>query len=92
MAGTSKGAKKFAQKKLAEDPDYFRNLQRKAKKPRGGKASPGSFKKGNTASIKGGQAGKRGPGKVAEVEGDIDMGDGVKLDFLETGDDHVPHA
>lgn len=86
MSGTSKGAKKFAQKKLAEDPDYFKNLQRKAKKPRGGKASPGSFKKGNAYAAKGGRAGKRGPGKV--TSGDVDMGDGVKLDFIESEADH----
>lgn len=89
MAGTKKGAKKFAAKKLAEDPDYFKNLQRKAKKPRGGAASPGSFKKGNTLSIKGGKAGKRGPGKTFADNGDIDMGDGVKLDFIETEEAHV---
>lgn len=88
MAGTSKGAKKFAEKKLAEDPDYFKNLQKRAKRPRGGKASPGSFKPGNQYAAKGGKAGKRGPAKTM-TEGDVDMGDGVKLDFIETGDDHV---
>ena len=68
MSGTSKGAKKFAQKKLAEDPDYFRNLQKKARKPRGGAASPGSFKPGNEFAAKGGKAGKRGPGKSVELD------------------------
>lgn len=83
MSGTSKGAKKFAKKKIAEDPDYFKNLQKKAKRPRGGKASPGSFKKGNKYAAKGGKAGKRGPGKVTAAK-DVDLGDGVKLDFIET--------
>lgn len=64
MAGTSKGARKFAQKKLRDDPDYFKNLSRKSKKPRGGKASPGSFKKGNEFAAKGGKAGRRGPSKT----------------------------
>lgn len=63
MTNTSKGAKKFAAKKLAEDPDYFKNLARRSRKPRGGKHSPGSFKKGNPLAAKGGKAGKRGPAK-----------------------------
>lgn len=68
MAGTKSGGQKFAAKKKAEDPDYFKNLSAKAKKPRGGKASPGSFQPGNKTSVKGGKAGKRGPAKVATVE------------------------
>lgn len=84
MAGTSKGAKKFAQKKLAEDPDYFKNLQKKVTKPRGGKASPGSFKPGNDFGARGGKASKRGPGKTLGVDGDVDLGDGSTLDYIET--------
>lgn len=68
MAGTKNGGQKFAAKKKAEDPDYFKKLSAKAKKPRGGKASPGSFKPGNTTSVKGGKAGKRGPVKTAVVK------------------------
>jgi hypothetical protein len=67
MAGTKNGGQKFAAKKKAEDPDYFKKLSAKAKKPRGGKASPGSFKPGNKQSVKGGKAGKRGPAKDATV-------------------------
>lgn len=67
MAGTKNGGQKFAAKKKAEDPDYFKKLSAKAKKPRGGRASPGSFKPGNKISAKGGKAGKRGPAKVASV-------------------------
>lgn len=63
MPQTSDGAKKFAKRKLAEYPDYFRNLQKRARKPRGGKASPGSFKKGNQYAALGGKASKRGPNK-----------------------------
>lgn len=69
MTGTKKGARKFTAKMLAKDPDYFRKLQQKAKQPRGGKSSPGSFKKGNEFAAKGGRAGKRGSGKNIKTIG-----------------------
>lgn len=68
MSGTSKGGKKAAAKLLAKDPDHFKKLQSKSKKPRGGKASPGSFKPGNPYAAKGGKASKRGPGKKVVVD------------------------
>lgn len=87
MAGTSKGARKFAARKLAEDPDYFKNLQRKARKPRGGAASPGSFKPGNPYAAKGGRAGKRGPGKTVVVEdSNLEAGN---LMYEELGDENA---
>jgi hypothetical protein len=64
MAGTSRGGKKAADKLRAKDPDYFSHLARRSRKPRGGKASPGSFKKGNPFAAKGGKAGKRGAVKL----------------------------
>lgn len=73
MTQTPKGAKKFASKKLAEDPDYFKKLRAKAKKPTGGKHSSGSFKKGQStaAQLKGGKTGKRGPAKVPTKMGQV---------------------
>lgn len=78
MAGTSKGARKFAAKKLADDPEYFSKLSRGVKKPRGGKASSGSFKKGETKRQSlGGKAGKRGPSKtITPIQVDVD---GIEL-------------
>lgn len=60
MPRTSEQAKKDAEKKLAADPSHYSKIALKAKKPRGGKASPGSFKTGN----KFGKIGKRGKAKV----------------------------
>ena len=79
MTNTKKGGKKFAQKKLAEDPDYFKKLSARARKPRGGKASPGSFKPGNTISVKGGKASRRGSVKLKH-DAPLEMGT-VKLDY-----------
>jgi hypothetical protein len=84
MAGTSKGARKFAAKKLAEDPDYFKKLQKRVKKPRGGKASPGSFKPGNRYAALGGKASKRGPGKTLTANPDVVLDGSNGLDFIET--------
>ncbi len=67
MAGTSKGGRKFADRKRQEDPDYYSNLSKKAKKPRGGKSTPGSFKKGNQFG-KLSKPGKRTPGKSSVVK------------------------
>jgi hypothetical protein len=64
VSGTSKGGRKAAKSLRAKDPQYFSKLSRKSKKPRGGKASPGSFKKGNQYAAQGGKAGKRGAGKA----------------------------
>lgn len=68
MGGTTRGGKKAAKTLLAKDPDHFRKLALRAKKPRGGKASPGSFKTGNRISIKGGSSSKRGKGKMIDGE------------------------
>ncbi len=81
MSGTNKGAKKFAAKKLAEDPDYFRNLAKRNRKPRGGAASPGSFKKGNEYAAKGGKASKRGPGKTTDAPTNFEP---EEIEFIET--------
>lgn len=67
MAGTSSGGKKFAEKMLAIDPDYFRKLAAKRKKPTGGKNSRGSFKKGNPFAKMGGQSSRRGKARVPGV-------------------------
>jgi len=75
MSGTSKGASKFAKQKLAEDPEYFKKLAAKRKKPVGGKHSPGSFKKGNAFASIGGRAGKRGKAKkITEVSNEDVLG------------------
>lgn len=75
MSGTSKGASKFAKQKLAEDPEYFKKLAAKRKKPVGGKHSPGSFKKGNAFASMGGRAGKRGKAKrITEVSNEDVLG------------------
>ena len=67
MTGTKRGASKFAQKKLAEDPEYFKKLGARRKKPAGGKNSKGSFKKNNPFARLGGKASRRGPAKVPGV-------------------------
>jgi len=85
MAGNTEGARKFAARKLKEDPNYFKKLSAKVKKPRGGKASSGSFKRGNPFAALGGKASKR-----RKVDGHIDLAvnenlpEDYQLDFLET--------
>lgn len=74
MSGTSKGGKKAAATLLAKDPNHFKNLQKRAKKPRGGAASPGSFKPGNQYSVKGGKASKRGSGKIVTDDTQFEAG------------------
>jgi hypothetical protein len=65
MAGTNKGARKFAAQKLKEDPDYFKKLAQKRGKPRGGENSPGSFKRGNQPyAALGGRSGRRTNAKI----------------------------
>jgi hypothetical protein len=88
MAGTSKGGKKSAKKLTAKDPNYFSNLAKRSRKPRGGKASPGSFKPGNPYASKGGKASKRGPAKILVPNGDVELHDGQGLDFIETERPH----
>ena len=67
MSGTKKGATKFAQRMLAKDPDYFKKLGARRKKPTGGKNSKGSFKKNNEFAKLGGSVSKRGPAKIPGV-------------------------
>lgn len=67
MAGTKEGARKRAERQIKENPNYFSDLAKLAKKPRGGKNSPGSFSKGSIqaskAGRKGGKLSKRGKQK-----------------------------
>lgn len=65
MPNTSEGAKRAAKELLAQDPDHFSKMSRMSKKPKGGKHSSGSFKKGESTPIQsmGGKASKRGKGK-----------------------------
>lgn len=89
MSGTKKGAAKFAARKLAEDPDYFKKLGSRRKKPTGGKNSTGSFKKNNPFAKIGGALSKRGPAKTPGVfiPEDAKTIEDVKLEFEET--DHA---
>jgi general stress protein YciG len=57
MSGTSEGARLTARKLLEQNPNHFRELSKKAQKPRGGKNSVGSF---STGSDRAKEAGKRG--------------------------------
>lgn len=76
MTNTSKGGKKFAARKMADDPDYFANLARKNKGSRG---KP--FKKGNSFGTKGGKIGKRGPGRRTKGYGKGLVTDSFDLQF-----------
>lgn len=70
-AGTPSGAKKATATKLAKDPNFFSKISRQAKKPRGGKASSGSFTPKNAAKLgrAGGKKSKRGPAKkILEIK------------------------
>lgn len=92
MAGTKKGASKFVQRKLAEDPDYFKKLGARRKKPVGGKNSKGSFKKNNPFARLGGKASRRGPAKnpgIVSIPEDAKTIDDVKitLDYQEANPD-----
>lgn len=69
MSGTSKGGKKAAAKLLAKDPDYYRNLAKRAKRPRGGNSTPGSFANDPArASVAGSKGGKKS-GEVRRKKG-----------------------
>lgn len=87
MSGTSNGGRKFAAKMLAKDPDYFRKLAAKRKRPTGGKNSRGSFKKGNKFARLGGMASRRGRAKTPGViiPKNAKTLDDVKLTLEETG-------
>lgn len=67
MGGTRDGGKKIRDKLLARDPNYYSNLSKKAKKPRGGHAYKHSFQNNpelaKAAGAKGGKKSKRGPAK-----------------------------
>lgn len=43
MGNNSEAGKETARRMMASNPNYFRDISLKAKKPRGGKNSPGSF-------------------------------------------------
>ena len=63
MGGTHEGAKKTAARLLAKDPDYYKKLRAKHKKPTGGLHSSAGFDKdparARLAGSKGGKASKR---------------------------------
>lgn len=83
MGGTSKGGKKAAAKLIAQNPNHYSELSRRAKKPRGGDASPGSFKRGDsTVQSLGGKASRRGPGKAQRLTSGSDVLD-AKLEYEE---------
>jgi general stress protein YciG len=87
MSGTPKGAKSFAQKKLAEDPDYFKKLAQRSRKPRGGKHTSGSFAKGSKrnqiAGSKGGKLSRRPSGRGVSAA-DINTSESVKFHKIRT--------
>lgn len=87
MTGTSSGGKKFAAKMLAIDPDYYKKLAAKRKRPAGGKNSRGSFKKGNKFARMGGLASRRGKANVPGViiPKDAKTIDDIGLTFEEHG-------
>jgi len=60
MGGTREGGLKARAKLLQENPNYYSDLAKKARKPRGGAATPGSFAndpaRASKAGAKGGKA------------------------------------
>jgi general stress protein YciG len=87
MAGTSEGAKKGAATKLAKDPNFFSKMSRRAKKPRGGKASVGTFKAGakrtKEAAAKGGAKSRRGKA-ISKMPEDTGLLKDHKLEYERT--------
>lgn len=59
MGATSEGGKKTRDKLLARDPNYYSNLSKKAKKPRGGRNSVANFDENRELARKAGALGGR---------------------------------
>lgn len=68
MGGTRDGNRKVRDKLLAKNPNYYSELSKKAKKPRGGVHSPGSFTAGSERARLAGKKSKRR--KAKEIERD----------------------
>lgn len=64
MGGTREGGIKASEKLLAKDPNYYSNLAKKARKPRGGAATPGSFANDPARAAKAGAKGGKASGKA----------------------------
>jgi len=62
MGGTREGGIKASQKLTAKDPNYYSNLAKRARKPRGGAATPGSFANDPARAAKAGAKGGKASG------------------------------
>lgn len=62
MGGTREGGIKASEKLKARDPNYYSNLAKKARKPRGGAATPGSFANDPARAAKAGAKGGKASG------------------------------
>ena len=64
MGGTREGGLKASEKLKQKDPNYYSNLAKKARKPRGGAATPGSFANDPARAAKAGAKGGKASGKA----------------------------
>lgn len=62
MGGTREGGLKSRAKLLKENPNYYSDLAKKARKPRGGAATPGSFANDPARAAKAGAKGGKASG------------------------------
>lgn len=57
MGATQDGGKKFRDKVLAQNPNYYSEISKRARKPRGGHNSVGDFAKNRELAQKAGSVG-----------------------------------
>lgn len=62
MGGTREGGIKARAKLLKDNPNYYSDLAKKARKPRGGAATPGSFANDPARAAKAGSKGGKASG------------------------------